>query len=151
MHLTMFREPSVGGATLSKLFLGLIEICDVLEDEMREVPGMDVSLWKQHGKTAIPAGLYKITLENSSRFGPDTLTVKDVPGFQYIRIHGGNTQFDTEGCLLPGTRNSEKTVAGSQVALKALRAIVIPALQAGVDVLIEIFNPHEDTTDAHGL
>lgn len=151
MHFTMFREPSKGGATLSKLFLGLTEICDVLEDEMREVPGMDVSLWKQHGKTAIPAGLYKIVLENSSRFGPETLTVKDVPGFQYIRIHGGNTQFDTEGCLLPGTRNTETTVAGSQVALKALRALILPALKAGEEVLIEIFNPHEDTTDAHGL
>lgn len=141
MYLTMQREHSTGGATLSKLFHNNVYVCDVLEDEIREIPGMEPALWKQHGKTAIPSGLYRIGLENSSRFGADTLTVLNVPGFQYIRIHGGNTQFDTEGCLLPGTRNSSNTVAGSQNALRGLRALVVPALQAGDDVMLEIKNP----------
>jgi hypothetical protein len=141
MHLTMFREPSVDGATLSKLFHGLEFLCDILEDQVREVAGQPVSEWKIKERTAIPAGTYPITLVHSARFGPDTLTLSNVPGFLYIRIHGGNTQHDTEGCLLPGTRNSASTVASSQVALRKLRELVVPELQAGGEVTIEIFNP----------
>lgn len=140
IYLTMQREPSKGGATLSRLFHGQTFLCDILEDEVREQPGIPVAEWKQAGRTAIPSGLYRITLEYSNRFGPDTLTVANVPGFAGIRIHGGNTQFDTEGCLLPGTRNSDTTVAGSQFALKGLRAIIVPALQEGEEVMLEIRN-----------
>lgn len=90
IHFTMLREPSQGGATLSKLFLGLDFLCDVLEDEVREIPGKPVSEWKIKGHTAIPAGTYEIEARQSGHFGPDTLTLLDVPGFQYIRIHAGN-------------------------------------------------------------
>jgi hypothetical protein len=141
MLFTMQREESRNDATLSKLWVGNVFVCDVLEDVVREVEGEPVSTWKVPGKTAIPAGIYYITLEDSQRFGPDTLTVNQVPGFQYIRIHGGNRSEDTEGCLLPGTRNSTNTVGSSQVALHALRALVVPAIQAGDSVFIEILNP----------
>jgi Family of unknown function (DUF5675) len=89
MLFTQFRAPSVGGATLSKLWLNGAHICDICEDEVREIPGVPVSDWKIHGVTAIPAGLYRITLEDSVRFGPNTLTVTGVPGYEHIRIHGG--------------------------------------------------------------
>lgn len=137
--LTMLREPSVNGATLSKLFLGADFICDILEDEVREIPGRTVEQWKQWGKTAIPSGVYKIGLEHSNRFGPDTLTVFNVPGFQGVRIHAGNTQADTEGCLLPGTRNSNCTVANSRDALSKLRTMLVPYYPVGVS--LEILNP----------
>jgi hypothetical protein len=136
--LTMQREPSKGGATLSKLYFQGVHVCDILEDEVREIPGVPVAEWKEKGRTAIPADTYKLSLQMSSRFGPDTLTVDDVPGFQYIRIHGGNTQFDTEGCLLPGNRNTPNTVAHSRVALSSLRNIVVPKIMAGEDVWLEI-------------
>ena len=135
MHLTMFREPSKEGATISKLFNGLDFVCDILEDEIREVVGQPVAEWKIKERTAIPAGVYPITLVHSARFGPDTLTLNDVPGFLYIRIHGGNTQHHTEGCLLPGTRNSSATVANSRVALQKLKALCI---SGGAPITIEI-------------
>jgi hypothetical protein len=138
MHLTMFREPSQGGATLSKLFHGLEFVCDVLEDEVRELPGVPVSGWKIHGVTAIPHGTYQITLEFSQRFGPDTITLLKVPGYQYIRGHAGNTSADTEGCLLFGTRNSACTVARSRDALAYVKRMVQAALQRGERVDIEI-------------
>jgi hypothetical protein len=143
MHLTMFRSPSVNGATLSKMFNGTEFLNDVVEDEIREEPGIPVADWKINGHTAIPAGTYNLSLQNSSRFGADTLTVDGVDGFEYIRIHGGNTAWDTEGCLLPGTRNSDCTVAHSQDALHALRNLVVPRLQAGEQVTLEIVNPGE--------
>ena len=138
MHLTLFREPSQGGATLSKLFHGLEFVCDVLEDEVRELPGVPVSDWKIHGVTAIPSGTYEITLTYSQRFGPDTITVNDVPGYQYIRGHAGNTSADTEGCLLFGTRNSTCTVAHSRDALAYVKHMIQAALQRGEHVDIEI-------------
>ena len=138
VHFTMFREPSRGGATLSKLFLGLDFVCDVLEDEVREVPGAPVSDWKIKGHTAIPAGTYQVVAHQSARFGPDTLTLLDVPGYKYIRIHGGNTIGDTEGCLLPGVRNTPVTVAQSKVSLARIKAVALPALRAGRKVQIEI-------------
>ena len=134
-HFTMFREPSVGGATLSKLYKGLDFVCDIVEDEVRELPGVPVADWKIHGVTAIPSGGYKVVFENSARFGPNTLTLLDVPGYKYIRIHGGNTSKDTEGCLLPGTRNSSATVKASRIALQKLKALCI---SGGAPITIEI-------------
>lgn len=138
IHFTMFRETSQGGATMSRLFLGLDYICDVLEDEVREIPGVPVSEWKIKGATAIPAGTYEIILRQSGRFGPDTMTLMNVPGYEYIRIHGGNSSADTEGCLLPGVRNSLVTVDHSRVNLAKLKAIVLPAIKAGQMVELEI-------------
>jgi hypothetical protein len=138
MRFTQFRAPSVGGATLSKLWLNGAHICDICEDEVREIPGAPVSDWKIYGVTAIPTGLYRITLEDSVHFGPNTLTVTGVPGYEHIRIHGGNTSADTEGCLLPGTRNSASTVASSQAALRVLHAIIEPEIDAGGTVMWEI-------------
>ena len=123
---------------MSRLFLGLDFLCDVLEDEVREIPGVPVSEWKIKEHTAIPSGTYEIALRQSGRFGPDTMTLLDVPGFQYIRIHGGNTIGDTEGCLLPGMRNSLVTVGQSRVNLERLKAVVVPAIRAGQKVTIEI-------------
>jgi hypothetical protein len=134
--LTQRREPSINGATLSKLYIGSEFICDIIEDEVREIPGQSVAQWKKFGVTAIPSGRYRIGLQNSSRFGPDTLTVFDVPGFEGVRIHAGNTAANTEGCLLPGVRNSNCTVGNSRDALAKLRARLAPFYATGVSLEI---------------
>ena len=134
LEVKQLREPSAGGATLSKVYIGDKYVCDILEDVVREVPGVPVEQWKIKGETAIPAGRYKISLETSTRFGPDTLTLENVPGFQYIRIHGGNTSKDTEGCLLPGARSGTAKVAFSQLSLVTLRGHIIPVIHGGGEV-----------------
>jgi hypothetical protein len=80
-------------------------VCYTLEDEKRNE--------KVYGETRIPAGTYKLKLRTeggyhqkySKRF-PDIhrgmLHVTDVPGFEYILIHCGNTDEHTAGCLLVG-------------------------------------------------
>lgn len=82
--------------------------CFTLEDVVREQVGKPVEEWKVKGVTAIPRGTYKVTLEESPKFGPDTMTINDVPGFSNIRIHSGNTEKDTEGCLILGYRTSDQ-------------------------------------------
>ena len=141
MRLTQQREPSIGPTTLSKLSMGNLALCDILEDEVREMEGRHVAEWKRAGITAIPVGTYKVVAELSNRFGPDTLTLLNVPGYKYIRIHGGNDATHTEGCLLPGWRANDQRVLRSQAALSMLKAHILPMLRAGAAVYWTIIPP----------
>ena len=93
--------------------------CYTLEDLTRPDPNPATpeNEAKVHGQTAIPAGKYEVVFQDSPRFGPDTLTLLDVPGFKYIRIHGGNDANSTEGCILVGDRIDEYlgTIHGAKV------------------------------------
>lgn len=143
MKLTLNRRPSIGGATIGELLEHGVRLCWTLEDEIRERVGEPVANWKIRGATAIPAGEYRVTLERSPRFGPDTLTINNVPGFAGVRMHAGNTSDDTEGCPLLGLRVTDTTIVGgtSAPAVALVRARVRAALQAGQHVLLSINNP----------
>lgn len=143
MNITVLRHTSEGGATLGKLYIDGIFACHTLEDEIREIEGMPVAEWKVKGATAIPAGTYRVSLENSGRFGPDTLTINDVPGFTAIRMHAGNTAADTEGCLLLGMQATDVSLIGgtSRPAVALVKGEVQRALERGESVLIDINNP----------
>jgi hypothetical protein len=114
MELVLLREMSSAGTTFGELLVEGEPFCLTLEDEVREVAGRPVDEWKIHGETAIPAGSYRITLENSPRFGPNTLTVSGVPGFAGVRIHSGSNKNDTEGCIILGDKldRATMTIAG---------------------------------------
>ena len=72
---------------------------------------------KEKGITAIPRGRYKIALTMSGRFKRVLPELLDVPQFSGIRIHSGNTEVDTEGCLLPGLSRTDTAVLQSVVAV----------------------------------
>lgn len=118
-------------------------LCFVLEDKVRQVNGLPVAEWKVHGATAIPTGHYRITLENSPRFGPNTLTVNGVPGFVGVRIHAGNTDRDTEGCPLLGMAVNESGIVGgtSRPAVALVKELVRQAIAGGEVVMMEVINP----------
>lgn len=143
MKLTLQRRPSKGDATIGNLSIDGTFACYTLEDQIREVPGQPVESWKVHSKTAIPAGEYRVTLEASGRFGPDTLTVNDVPGFKYIRMHSGNTAADTEGCPLLGMQATDTSLIGgtSRPAVALVKGEVQRAIARGELVTIEVCNP----------
>jgi hypothetical protein len=142
MKLTLQRRPSVGGATIGKLYIDGVYACATLEDEVREIKGAPVADWKIKGATAIPSGEYRVTLEHSNRFGADTLTIHDVPGFTSIRIHAGNTAADTEGCPLLGLQATEVSlIAGtSRPAVALVKGEVQRAIREGETVTIDINN-----------
>ena len=121
-------------------------LCYTLEDEVREIPGAPVADWKIKGATAIPTGRYRVTLEHSPRFGPDTLTVHDVPGFSYIRMHAGNTEKDTDGCPLLGMEVDPHGIVGgtSRPAVKLVQFMVRDALERGDEVWLTIRNHIEE-------
>lgn len=121
------------------------QLCYSLEDEVREIPDKPVADWKIKGATAIPAGRYRVTLEYSGRFGPDTLTVHDVPGFTYIRMHAGNTTEDTDGCPLLGMEIDPHGILGgtSRPAVKLVQFMVRDAVGRDEDVWLTVSNALE--------
>lgn len=143
MKLILNRRPTMGGATIGELLEDGVRLCYTLEDEIRERVGEPVANWKIKGATAIPAGEYRVTLEMSPRFGPDTLTINNVPGFTGVRMHAGNTDRDTDGCPLLGLRVTDTTIVGgtSAPAVGLVKARVRAALAAGQHVLLTINNP----------
>ena len=125
--------------------------CRTLEDPVREDAFRPVAEWKVKTKTAIPHGRYELELVDSPKFGADTLNLRNVPGFDYIRIHAGNDEDHTDGCPLVGEELEREPGDGSYrikggtsgPALRALKAKVVPALKAGEPVWITIENPDE--------
>ena len=120
---TRFRDTITSG----QLYVDGAYFCFTLEDKVREVPNQPVETWKVWGETAIPYGLYRLTLENSPRFGPDTITLNNVPGFSKIRIHAGNTHMDTEGCIIVGYKVREDGVilpGSTRTCLNDLKQII---------------------------
>lgn len=125
--------------TLSHLYIDgiLFGQCPyTLEDVVREVIDKPVSEWKIPAETAIPVGKYRVVIDMSKRFGKRMMHVLDVPGFEGIRVHSGNTSHDTEGCLITGKERDEKhgEVSGSRIACAALFDKVDKALNKGDDV-----------------
>ena len=130
--MTLQRRPSANGVTIGQLSIDGKHECYTCEDVVRP-PGEKV-----HGKTAIPPGTYRVVITMSPRFKRRLPLLLDVPGFEGIRIHVGNTQHDTEGCILPGRGILPDRVTQSALAFDALFAKVETALAAGEDVWIEV-------------
>lgn len=115
------------------------------EDQIREIDGVPVADWKIQDATAIPAGRYRIVITESPHFHRRLPLIVDVPGFEGIRIHAGNTKIDTKGCILPGLTVTETGVWKSALAFGRWYAQIEAALLAGDRVWIEIENPPSKT------
>lgn len=64
----------------------------------------------------VPCGTYDCIRRLSPRFGYDVFILKDVPGCDFIEIHKGNVEADSEGCILLGTFRSGNSILQSKEA-----------------------------------
>ena len=94
MLIEVKRDICKENFTLGKMYLDGEFYGYTLEDMVRK-PGQKVP-----GKTAIPAGSYKVTITYSNHFKKLLPLINEVPGFEGVRIHGGNSAANTNGCLL---------------------------------------------------
>lgn len=118
LHLTLRRRKFNDTCTIGQLILNGHPFCYTLEDRVRPVGAPKVP-----GETAIPYGYYKGRTTMSDRFKRELPILLNVPGFDGIRIHAGNSDKDTRGCILVGqTTNWTSTVGGSRAALGELLA-----------------------------
>ena len=147
MKLRVVRYLSSDDFTLGMLLDETNEkhfLCYTLEDEHREKKVMH--------ETRIPAGTYNITLRTvggfhgryTNKYGDmhkGMLWVRDVPGFEYILIHTGNTDEHTSGCLIVGNTSDRKGFIGSSVsAYKRIYPAIAEALERGEEVTITYEN-----------
>lgn len=138
MKLALERTWPSEECTIGALYLDDKLECFTLEDVVREIPGASVKDWKIPGATAIPAGLYQVVITPSPRFGRELPLLLDVPGFEGVRIHPGNTAEDTEGCILLGTSRGVDSVHQSRKAFEKLFVKIQDAILAGEDVWLDI-------------
>lgn len=112
MELTLIRTDFTEESTIGELSINGKFECFTLEDKVRPV--------KIKGFTAIPAGSYEVVITFSERFQRPLPLLLNVPNFDGIRIHAGNTAKDTDGCILVGREKQKNFVGTSKLALEAL-------------------------------
>lgn len=106
MKLEIIRIYKGETFSIGNLYVNDILICNTLEDKVRQLDSEDD---KVYGKTAIPSGSYEVVLSYSNRFQKILPEILNVPFFKGVRIHSGNNEDDTEGCILVGEcRNVEE-------------------------------------------
>jgi lysozyme len=135
MELKLLRDVCGADCTLGKLFVDGTFDCYTVEDVVRSDGP------KIHGKTAIPEGRYRVVVTRSPRFGRDLPLLENVPNFEGVRIHPGNTAEDTEGCIIPGRARTARGVAQSRLAFEKLFAALKAELARGRDVWLSVTTP----------
>lgn len=115
MNLLLMRRWLTERSTIGELLVDGAPECFVLEDRYR-LPWES----KVPGQTCIPCGCYDIVITHSQRFKRELPLLLNVRNFQGVRIHPGNTDADTEGCLLPGRKRGPDVVTESKAAFDAL-------------------------------
>lgn len=107
--------------------------CDTLEPQWRDLKTQQ----KVKGQTAIPEGKYKIVMAPSAKFGKNMPYLLDVPQFEGIMIHPGNTVDDTKGCILVGVKSGTGLLV-SRITFEKIMKI----LNSEVDNTIEIIDTY---------
>ena len=128
MILILDRKYKLPTYTIGKLYIDGEYFCDTLEDKDRGLTdGMtvsEISKIKIKKETAIPTGTYKVTITYSNRFKKNMPLINNVKGFEGIRIHSGNTDKDTEGCILVGFNKVKGNVINSRDTYNKLFSVL---------------------------
>lgn len=141
MELKVKRVALKSTYTIGRLYVDGVYVCDTLEDAVRDT--------KIYGKTAIPYGTYKITMDVVSPkfkdrswakpYGGKLPRLLDVPNYEGVLIHVGNTDADSSGCLLVGQNKVKGQVVNStQTFMSLMEKHLIPAKNRGEEITITI-------------
>lgn len=122
--------------TIGRLYINGKLWCNTLEDTVREID--DNGNGKIKGKTAIPAGKYKVIFNYSPKFGRQMPRLLNVPHFDGILIHSGNTAADSEGCILVGYNNEVGRLSHSRDTSDRLNVLIEDVQRHGEEITIEI-------------
>lgn len=136
--MVLNRVTRTDKSTIGDLYINNEFFCYTLEDFDRDFNKDgdidDVGEEKVYGETAIPAGTYEVKLTMSTRFKRILPLLINVPHFDGIRIHRGNTAKDSLGCIIVGFTKDKDFVGKSKDAEEAL----IKRLQEFDKIWIEV-------------
>lgn len=134
MKLKIERKYLKEEYTIGKLSINNVYFCDTLEDKVRNLPKEP----KVYGQTAIPYGTYEIKMMYSPKFKKNMPYLLNVPYFQGIMIHSGNSAQNSLGCVLVGKNKIKGKVIESKAAFDKLYIRINEAIQNNEKVTIEI-------------
>lgn len=134
MNLHLQRRFKGVSYTIGNLYINNTYFCGTLEDKVRDIP-RDGKVW---GETAIPEGEYKVILNYSPKFKRHLPRLLDVPYFEGILIHRGNTAKDTAGCILVGENKIKGKVINSTKYEIELVRLISDAMARGEEIKITI-------------
>jgi hypothetical protein len=142
MELVLKREVFTDESTIGTLSIDGIKECFILEDKDRgltdTMPLAEIVATKVYGKTAIPYGRYEIDWTMSARFKVFMPILLKVKGYEGIRVHKGNSEIDSLGCLLCGTKKASNRITESTIATNKLYAKIESAKKQGQKIFITI-------------
>lgn len=139
--------------TIGKLSIDGVYVCDTIEDKDRglkqDTPIDKIKKDKVYGQTAIPSGVYNVTLDVvSNKFiqkpyfkalcGGKLPRLMNVPGFDGVLIHTGNDETDSYGCIIVGYNKVKGKVIESKKAFEKLYPILKKASSKGERITIQI-------------
>lgn len=131
MNIILDRIAKKSKYTIGKLYIDGEYFCDTIEDTDRgltqTMTDAQIKSKKVYGQTAIPTGTYKVIISYSNKFKRQMPLLLNVPGFLGIRIHSGNTEKDTEGCLIVGKNKVIGKVIESKDTYNKLFSILCEA------------------------
>lgn len=120
--------------TIGRLFVDGKYFCDTLEDRCRDLDKEE----KVMHETAIPAGVYEVIVNVSVKFKRKLPLLLNVPYFTGIRIHRGNTDKDTSGCILVGENKQPGRVINSTGYELRLTELIEIAMLSGEKITIQV-------------
>lgn len=127
----LWKKPAY---TVGRLFVDGKFFCNTLEDTVRDLSNEK----KVYGKTAIPYGEYKVVYNWSPKFGRTLPRLLNVPAFEGILIHPGNTADDSAGCILVGRNTEVGRLTESRYTSDKLNVLIEDAQRRGESITIEI-------------
>lgn len=120
--------------TVGRMYVDGNFFCNTLEDKVRDIEKEG----KIYGETAIPYGEYEVAFNYSPKFKRNLPRLINVPHFDGILIHSGNTAKDSLGCILVGKNTQKGMLTESRVTSDALNKLISKAQNSGEKITIKI-------------
>lgn len=142
LQITVTRHSPRPGYTIGRMDINGTKFSDTLEDTDRgltqDMQLDEIKRIKVYGKTAIPKGTYKVSVQYWQKHKIYVPFIHDVPGFTSILIHSGNTPEDTLGCILVGENTIKGRLTNSRPYMTRLTKLCQDAIRRGEPIRITI-------------
>ena len=131
INLLIIRDTFTDESTIGELFLNRERLCDTLEN-----PWLD----NQKNISCIPVGKYPVRLRLARESATKNylhLLIQDVPNRNYVLFHRGNTNADTQGCVLVGLGSQQDFVSNSVLAMDLLMKEIVNLGGENINLIIK--------------
>lgn len=142
MEIVIKRIAKKSTYTIGKLYIDNKYFCDTLEDKDRGLKDTmsveEILKIKVKHETAIPTGTYNMDITYSPKFKKQLPLILNVKGFEGIRVHSGNSDKDSSGCVILGQNKVVGKVINSRVTCDKFNTILTGAKNRQEKITLKI-------------